>query len=1033
MAFFSSFPRTLLTSAIAGSALLSVIPAAIAQSVVPAQDGFNTQVELNGSTYTITGGTASDDGGNLFHSLEQLNLTVDETAVFSNSADVQNVIGRITNGQVSNIDGLLEISNGSANLFLLNPAGFLFGENATLNLPAAFTASTASSIGFESGLFDLNSVAAVELTGAPTDFTFTSSDGGTIVNAGDLAVGEGQSLSLFGDRVVNVGTLSAPGGSITVAAIVGEGRVRLSSAGQLLSIEVPESTTSLAELPDLLTGGMLASADGFVQNADGSIELTASGVAVPNVSGIAAVSGTLSTAGEQGGSVQVFGEQVALVDATIDASGARAGGTVAVGGGYQGEGPLSALRTFVDASSAIDSSATVSGDAGQTVVWADGLTEFYGAIAATGGATSGDGGFVEVSGADSLVFDGTVDTSAANGDFGTLLLDPKNIAIVGDGSPADGDDEGDRANALGASPLAPSYTLPASAAPTGGTFQIFESELEGMSGATNITLQATNNITVNDLPDDELLFQPGTGAITFTADADGDGVGAFLMNGITDTIRAAGRNVTISGFSANIATIDTSFTGAGGDISVVSSGGNIQVAGGLVTDAARGGLAGNINLEVTQDLGSIIANSSGVTLSAVSETGNGGNVNLSTAGGSIRTLDVTTQSEGAGAAGDITFDIASNSEGIGQIDTSGGTLRASSANGSGGNVSLTTAAGNIDTSDIVTDASSTGNAGSITARINGGQGSIDTTAGSLQATASSGNGGDISLTTNRGNISVSDMTTTASASSATGGDISLTVEANAGSINATTGSLVSGNGDGDGGNISLETRNGSISASNLDASSTASGTGGDISATVNRGSGSIDLSSAEITTGSASGDAGDVTFEAARGSIQSRGIDAASGGSGQGGDVTYTTNPNGNINTTNGSGSTLDVSSASGRGGNVELSSGLTNVASVNANGSRGGFIQFLSDETNIADGALVQANGGRVQFATLKPGRRIRVGGNSDSSGNVLDVTREDISRLGGDFRYIVIGERGNTGKIRVVPGTQFPARVQYRQRRAR
>lgn len=1081
--------RWLLASAAVSSALFSVAHPAFSQSVISAPDDFATRVNVDGNLYTITGGKVSESGDNLFHSLEQLNLGEQETANFLSMPQVQNIFSRIINNEVSNIDGTLQVTGSAANLYLINPAGLLFGPNATLNLPASFAATTAAGLGFDAGWFDLSTAAVDSFSGAPITFGFDGSGVGTITNTGELGVNKGESLSLIANRVVNDGALSAPGGNIIVAAIANENEISISAAGQILSIEVTDAPSSLLDLPELLTGGTSASADSFQQNADGSISL-ATAVSVPDVSGIAAISGTLTTTSTQGGDIQILGEQVALVDATLDASGTKAGGSVLVGGDYQGTGPLNSQQTFVGANSRIDTSAIASGDAGKAIIWANDFTEFYGDITARGGAASGNGGFVEISGANSLFYEGTVDTSAVNGKYGTLLFDPKNISIIGDGGPADGDDAGNRSDVLGSTPFTNRYRLSQNAAPTDGTFRIYESELEGMSGSTSIVLQATNNISISDLPDNELLFEPGSGSITFTADADNDGTGAFVMNGTTDVIRAAGRDVKIDAFSANIASIDTSSLERAGDITVLSSGGNIQIAGGLSAEAQESAIAsGNIRLEVTDQLGSIIANSSGVTLSTAAPSGNGGNINLSTAGGSIRTLEVTTQSGGAGTAGNIKIEVGQNSQGIGQIDTSSGTLTASSVEGSGGDVRLITAEGNIDTADVDTSAENVGNAGNITARIDGGQGAIDTTSGELQATsvngdggkitlatnqgnislgdvsvdtssadagklsatvnqdtgsidatvgalsatAQSGSGGNIRLTTQRGNISASNISTTTNSRGQTGGNIALSVEGEIGSIDTTAGTLSAGGGGGNSGSITLKTQTGNVSAGDLNASSTASGSGGNIDIAISSGTGSVDLSSATVNTSSASRNAGNVSFTTASGSIQSRGINASSGGGGRGGNITYSTNPNGSIDTTNGSNQTLDASSANGRGGNVKLSSGVTNVTSVNANGSRGGRVEFFSDETNLADGSLVQTNGGRVQFASLKPGQKIRVGGNADSSASTLDITREDLDRISDNVRYVVIGERGNMGAIQVVPETQFPARVIYRQRRSR
>ena len=88
-------------------------------------------VNLEGQLQRITGGTQA--GGNLFHSFAQFSVGVGETALFDNALTINNIISRITGGQLSNIDGIIR-ANGSANLFLLNPTGLVFGANARLNI-----------------------------------------------------------------------------------------------------------------------------------------------------------------------------------------------------------------------------------------------------------------------------------------------------------------------------------------------------------------------------------------------------------------------------------------------------------------------------------------------------------------------------------------------------------------------------------------------------------------------------------------------------------------------------------------------------------------------------------------------------------------------------------------------------------------------------------------------------------------------------------------------------------------------------------
>ncbi|MGB7444799.1 MAG: filamentous hemagglutinin N-terminal domain-containing protein, partial [Coleofasciculaceae cyanobacterium] len=133
-----------------------------------------------------------------------------------------------------------------------------------------------------------------------------------------------------------------------------------------------------------------------------------------------------------GGTVMVLGDRIGLLDnAQIDVSSETGGGTVLVGGGFQGKGAVpNATRTFVDTDVQIKADALTTGDGGTVIVWADEVTGFYGNISARGGTEAGNGGFVEVSGKENLIFRGNVNTSAINGDVGTLLLDPINITIA---------------------------------------------------------------------------------------------------------------------------------------------------------------------------------------------------------------------------------------------------------------------------------------------------------------------------------------------------------------------------------------------------------------------------------------------------------------------------------------------------------------------------------------------------------------------------------------------------------------------------
>src|SRR5579883_1032394 len=205
------------TSLLLSSTLvIGLMPSAWAQ-IAPAGDA-GTIVTRSGNTFDITGGTAA--GTNVFHSFQTFGLTANQTANFRTVPAVQNILGRVVGGDASVINGLVRVTGGRANLYLMNPAGIVFGANARLDVAGSFTATTATGIGFGNRWFNAigpNDYAA--LTGNPDRLTFTVAQPGAIVNAGNLAVGANQTLTLLGGAVVSTGSLTAPGGQVIVAAV----------------------------------------------------------------------------------------------------------------------------------------------------------------------------------------------------------------------------------------------------------------------------------------------------------------------------------------------------------------------------------------------------------------------------------------------------------------------------------------------------------------------------------------------------------------------------------------------------------------------------------------------------------------------------------------------------------------------------------------------------------------------------------------------------------------------------------------------
>ncbi len=231
----------------------------------------SAQITTDGSTKTTltptNNGVRIDDGdlagGNLFHSFGEFSVPNGSEAFFNNATDIVNIFSRVTGGNISNIDGLIR-ANGAANLFLINPHGIIFGNNASLLLGGSFYGSTADSILFPDGVeFTATNTQRPVLTiNAPIGLNLRNNPGEIVNrsvvqnNAGDavgLEVAPGSTLSLVGGNIsFEAGEATAPGGRIELGGLEDGGTVTLNNDGSLsFPLDVGRADISLSNASDI--------------------------------------------------------------------------------------------------------------------------------------------------------------------------------------------------------------------------------------------------------------------------------------------------------------------------------------------------------------------------------------------------------------------------------------------------------------------------------------------------------------------------------------------------------------------------------------------------------------------------------------------------------------------------------------------------------------------------------------------------------------------------------------------------------------
>jgi len=182
-------------------------------------------VEVRGGAADLIDGGASR-GSNLFHSFSEFNVNDGQRVYFANPIGIENILGRVTGSDISDIMGTLGV-DGAANLFLLNPNGFVFGPNAQLDIRGSFLATTADGFSFANGTqFSATDPQAPPLLtmSVPIGLQYGSGTPQPLTSEANLTVG--RDLVFSAGSVTSNGTLSAPTGQIGLEAVTGDLRVR---------------------------------------------------------------------------------------------------------------------------------------------------------------------------------------------------------------------------------------------------------------------------------------------------------------------------------------------------------------------------------------------------------------------------------------------------------------------------------------------------------------------------------------------------------------------------------------------------------------------------------------------------------------------------------------------------------------------------------------------------------------------------------------------------------------------------------------
>jgi filamentous hemagglutinin family protein len=415
------------------------------------QDG-----QVVGGAGTITEPTATSmqidqTTNNMVINWNSFNIAANESVNFTQPSSSAVALNRVIGADPSILLGSLT-ANG--NVFITNGSGVFFGHGSTVDVHGLVaTTMHISDQDFLNENYnftqDINNLSSVINEGNISAASYVGllapavENRGEIITASlgsiDLASGTAATMDFTGDGLIQFEVTQAVAGTV-LDKDGNELEDRVSNKG-LLQADGGQIRMSAKDAGDVIRH--VVNMEGTIR-ANSVVEKNGKVFLMGGDSGVVSVSGTIETkgddAGEKGGEVVILGEKVGLFDqAKIDASGDAGGGEILLGGEQQGataiEGQMNADFLYMDDDVEINADAVTNGDGGRIITWATDTNRAYADIYARGGALSGDGGFVEISGGEYFEIGQVPDVTAANGTAGHWLIDPvgNDLSIVAGG------------------------------------------------------------------------------------------------------------------------------------------------------------------------------------------------------------------------------------------------------------------------------------------------------------------------------------------------------------------------------------------------------------------------------------------------------------------------------------------------------------------------------------------------------------------------------------------------------------------------